>query len=117
MAARTRHRDRRQELPPLIILRMHRRVRRDPPLLRQLDHVNGRRVSRCAVSGMIGILARPQVSRSACRADGGRVERDAGLSFAAMAFDLQPPVTAVEVLRDCRRWLRRAAKAFHLFRP
>jgi hypothetical protein len=32
-------------LPPIIIVRMYPRVRRDLALLRQLDHVHGRRVS------------------------------------------------------------------------
>src|ERR1700730_17956079 len=44
-------------------------------------------------------------------------KRDAGAVFAAVAFHLQPAVTAVEALCDCRRWLRRTAKALHLFRP
>jgi hypothetical protein len=44
-------------------------------------------------------------------------KRNAGACFAAVAFHLQPAVTAVQALCDCRRWLRWAAEPFHLFRP
>jgi len=44
-------------------------------------------------------------------------ERDAGFGFTAMAFDLWPPIAAVEALRDRWRRLRRPAIGFHLDRP
>ena len=45
------------------------------------------------------------------------LKRNAGLGLAAMAFHLQPAVTAIEALRDRRRWLRRPAISLHADRP
>src|ERR1700681_1615792 len=52
------------------------------------------------------------VSRGRRIASSGRLA-----CLAAMAHDLKPAVAAVEALRDGRGWLRRSAKAFHLFGP
>jgi hypothetical protein len=95
--------------PSPFIVRMHPRVRRDFALHRQLDHVNWRRKSRGP--------ARPAFQRRfefpdwrvARTAD--MFKRNAGACFAAVAFHLQPAVTAVEALRDGRRRLDRSAKA------
>ena len=94
---------------------MHPNVRRDLALLRQLDHVHRWR--------LLAFLARPAfqcgfqfpdwgITRSA---DG--IERDAGAGLAAVAFNFEPAVSAVEALRDCRGGLCGPAIAFHLDRP
>ena len=65
---------------------MHPTIRRSLARLRQLDHVNGRRIS--------ALLAKPTFQRSLKFPDRGvtrapnRIERNAGLRLAAMALDL-----------------------------
>ena len=74
-----------------IIVRMHPLVRCD--LARELDHMH-------ATSGMTGILAQPQVSRSAYRVVAGHVQAGCCLGFAAsMALDLYSR-------RQCPAWHR-----------
>jgi hypothetical protein len=94
---------------------MHPNVRRDFPLLGQLDHVNWRRVP--------PLLARPAFQRRLQFPDRriaqtpDRIERQARARLAAMAFNFEPAVSAIETLRDGRRRLRRPAITFHLDRP
>ena len=52
-------------------------------------------------SGMTGISAPPQVSRSAYRADG--IERQAGPRLTVVAFNFEPSVSTIEALRDGRQ--------------
>jgi hypothetical protein len=90
-------------------------VGRDLPLLGQLDHVNWRRVS--------AFLARPAFQRRFQFPDRrlartpDRIERDARAGLAAVAFNFEPAVSAIETLPDGRRRLRWPAIAFHLDRP
>jgi hypothetical protein len=81
-------------------------------LLRQLDHVHRWRIS--------AFLARPafqcgfqfpdwDITRSAYG-----IERDARAGLAAVAFNFEPAVSAVEALRDGRGGLCGPAIAFHL---
>jgi len=90
-------------------------IGRDLALPGKPDHVRRRRVSgRGAGAAFERSLQLPD-RRIARTADG--LEREAGARFAAVAHHLQPAISAIEALRDRWRRLRRAAEAFHLFRP
>ena len=90
-------------------------VRCDLARFGQLDHVNWRRVS--------AFLARPAFQRRLQFPDRriartpDRIERQARAGIAAVAFDFEPAVSAIETLPDGRRRLRWPAIAFHLDRP
>jgi hypothetical protein len=73
-------------LPPLIIIRMHPFVRRDLALLRELDHVDARRIARRPARPAFQRRLKFPDRRIAWPAD--VLKRDAGLGFTAMAFDL-----------------------------
>jgi hypothetical protein len=45
------------------------------------------------------------------------IQRHAGTRLAGVAHHLQPAITGIEPLRDCRRWLRRTTEPLHLRRP
>ena len=90
-------------------------IRRDRLLLGQPDHVHRRPIAR-RPAGSAAERAFQFPDRRLAGAEDG-VERKAGAGFAALAHHLEPAIAAIEALRDGRRGLRGAAKAFHLFRP
>jgi hypothetical protein len=94
---------------------MYPRVRRDFTLLRELDHMHGRRMSGCPARPAFQRRLKFPDRRIARASDG--IERQTGARLTTLALDLKPAVAAVEALRDGRRGLGRAAEAFHLFRP
>jgi hypothetical protein len=84
-------------------------------LFRKSNHVDSWRVA--------GRPAGPALERSFQLPDRRRrwaaygVQRHAGARLAAAAHYLQPAITGIKALCDCRRGLRRTAEALHLRRP
>ena len=94
---------------------MHPLVRRDLPLIRQLDHADRRLVATCAAGpASEGRLQLPD-RRITRPADG--IKRQARPCFTSAAFDLQPTRTAIQALADRWAWLRWPTIAFHADRP
>ena len=94
---------------------MHPLVRRNLPLLGQLDHADRRlvttRVAGPATEGRLQLPDR-RITRPA-----DSIQRHTCPRLASAAFDLQPAVTTVQALADRWAWLRWAAIAFHADRP
>jgi hypothetical protein len=84
-------------------------------LFRKSNHVDSWRVA--------GRPAGPALERSFQLPDRRRrwaaygVQRHAGARLAAAAHYLQPAITGIKALCDCRRGLRRTAEPLHLRRP
>src|SRR3954470_18061148 len=97
--------------PSPLIVGMYPTIGRNFPLLRQLDHVYGRLVA-LGTAGPAPERGFELPDRRVARTPNG-IERNARASLAALAFDFQPTVTAVQALGYCRRRLRRTAEAFH----
>lgn len=98
-----------------LFIRMYPIVRRNLPLLRQLDYAGGRLVTACAAGpASEGRLQLPD-RRVTRPADG--IQRHACPCLAPAAFDLQPTVTTVQALADGWARLRWPAIAFHADRP
>src|SRR5438270_9437512 len=98
-----------------LLIRMYPFVRRNLPLLGQLDHADGRLIAaRAAGPASKGRLQLPdwRIMRPP-----NSIQRQARSCLAATAFDLQPAVTTVQALADRWRRLGRAAVAFHADRP
>src|SRR6476469_5531176 len=94
---------------------MHPLVRRDPPLLGQLDHANRRLVA--ASTARPASERRLQLPDRRVARPADRIQRHARPCLAAAAFNFQPAITAVQALADRRAWLRWPAIAFHADRP
>src|ERR1700682_6539342 len=90
-------------------------VWRDLALLGQLDHVNRRRVSPLLARAAFQRRFKFPDRRIAWTPD--RIEWQARAGLAAMSFDFEPTVAAIETLPDRRRRLRWPTIAFHLDRP
>ena len=90
-------------------------MRRDLTLFGELNRVDRRGVS--------ALFTRPAIQRRFKLPDRrvawslDRIKGNAGAGFTTIALDLEPAITAVQALSGCRRWLRRATEALHLFRP
>ena len=98
-----------------IVTRMHPLVRRNPPLLGQLDHANRRLVTACTAGP--APERRLQLPDRRVMRPADRVQGHARPHLASTAFDLQPAVTAVQALANRRTRLRWSAIALHADRP
>jgi hypothetical protein len=94
---------------------MHPDVRHGLPLLREPDHVH--RWGITTPPARSALQRRFKFPYRCVARTPDVLERNAGLGFAAAAFDLQPTAAAIEALPDGRRRLRRPAQAFHPQRP
>jgi len=94
---------------------MHPLVRRDLPLLGQLDHSNRRLVTTCSAGS--ASERRLQLPDRRIPRPADSIQRHACPCLTSAALDLQPAITTVQALADCRRGLRRAAIAFHADGP
>jgi hypothetical protein len=94
---------------------MHPQIRRNLPVLGQLDHVDRRRIS-AASAGPAFERCLPLPNGRMSRAP-DCIERNAGFRLTPAALDLKPAETAIQALRYRWRRQRWSAVAFHAHRP
>jgi hypothetical protein len=83
--------------PSSFLIRMHPNIDRDLPLLRELDHVHGRRVSPFLARSAFQRRLKFPDRRIARTTD--RIERNAGAGLTSMALDLRPVTQAAGLLQ------------------